>query len=77
MKNKNPFNKGTLAHLFYSIDNTINTPKIKASKRMGLNIVKILKIVVLPFQIIFIIAKLLIEILWAITIGLIISSIAS
>ena len=77
MKNENPFKKRTLSYLFYEIDTFINNPKIKKSKNIGLDIMNILKILILPFSIIFIIIKLCIEILWAITIGIIISSIGN
>jgi len=77
MKNENPFDKGTLAYLFYKIDIFLNSQKMKISKEIGFNIIGLFEIVALPFKIIFILAKLILEILWAITIGLIISSIAS
>lgn len=77
MKKKNPFKKGTLAYLFYKIDTFFQSSKLNESKKIGVNIVKIFAIIALPFQILFILAKLILEILWAVTIGLIISSIAS
>jgi tetrahydromethanopterin S-methyltransferase subunit E len=77
MTKKNPFKKGTLAYLFYKIDIFLNSSKVKIGRKIGFKTIGLFTIVALPFQIIFILAKLILEILWAITIGLIITSIVS
>jgi len=76
MKN-NPFKKGTLAHLFYRIDKFFSSPKVGISKKIGKDVFSILSLVMLPLQIIFILIKFVLEVLWAITIGLIITSFLS
>ncbi len=76
MKN-NPFEKGTLAHFFYRIDKFFNSPKVAISKKIGEDVFSILSLVMLPLQIIFILIKFVLEVLWAITIGLIITSFLS
>ncbi|MDL1957377.1 MAG: hypothetical protein LWW95_10110 [Candidatus Desulfofervidus auxilii] len=76
MKN-NPFKKGTLAHFFYRIDKFISNPKVALSKKIGEDVFNIISLVLLPLQIIFILIKFVVEILWAITIGLIITSLIS
>ncbi len=76
MKN-NPFKKGTVAYLFYKIDKFLTSPKVAISQKIGIDIFNIFSFIFLPLQIIFILIKLVVEILWAITIGLIITSLIS
>lgn len=74
MMNKNPFKKGTIAYLFFKIDNFFNNPKVILSKKIGKGTFEIISIFLIPFQIAFIILRLIFEILWIVTIGLIITS---
>ena len=73
MKN-NPFKKGTLAYHFYRIDKFLNSPEMIENRKIGSGIITIF---LLPIQIIFIILKLIVELLYAITIGMIISMLTS
>ena len=74
MNNKNPFKKGTVAYFFFKIDTFLNNPRAMMSKRIGKSTLDIISILIIPFHIIFIILRLIFEILWIITIGLIIAS---
>jgi len=76
MKN-NPFKKGTLAHFFYKIDIFFSSPKVEISKKIGEDVFNIFALILLPLQIIFILIKFVVEILWAVTIGLIITTLTS
>jgi len=75
MKN-NPFQKGTLAYLFYKIDKFLTNSKSSMVKNIK-DIFNIFSFILLPLEIIFILVKLVVVILWSITIGLIITSIIS
>ncbi len=73
MIDKNPFEKGTLASLFFKIDKFLNSPKVVMTKSIGSDAIKIFSIILVPLEIIFIILKLILEILYIATIGMIIT----
>lgn len=73
MIDKNPFEKGTLASLFFKIDKFFNSPKVAMTKSIGSDIVNIFAIFLVPLQIIFILLKLIVEILYIATIGMIVA----
>lgn len=73
MIDNNPFEKGTLASLFFKIDKSFNSPKVAMTKAIGSDIVNIFAIFLVPLQIIFILLKLIVEILYIATIGMIVA----
>jgi len=76
MKNTNPFKKGSLASLFFKIDQFLKNPFYKKEKvQKSYTFVKtIFDIIIIPLEIIFIFIKLIFQILWIITIGMLVSS---
>jgi len=77
MIEKNPFKKGTVAYLFFKIDKFFNSPKVAITKVIGSDIINIFAIFLVPLQIIFIILKLIVEILYIATIGMIVAMLIS
>ena len=72
MKN-NPFKKRTLAYNFYRIDKFLNSKKMLKTKEISSDIISISSIFLLPLQIVFLIIKFILEILYIATIGIIVA----
>jgi len=74
MNNENPFKKGSLASRFYEIDKFLSKPAVKNSSSFAKGTFGVLSSIL---EIVFIFIKLIFQILWIITLGMLISSFLS
>ena len=72
MIEKNPFQKRTVAYLFFEIDKFFNSKKASTAKGIFTNVSSTLSIFIDILEIFFIIIKTIIEVVYLLTIGLLI-----